>query len=159
MIKVKIIALGKLKEKYWRDAIAEYSKRLGVFCNLEITELSPKALPDNPNEAHIEAALLHEAEMIIKALPKTTTIAALCIEGKMYSSEDLAKEINSACEKTGSITFIIGSSFGLHEKIKSMANVKMSMSKMTFPHQLARVILSEQIYRAFKINEGSAYHK
>ncbi len=159
MIKIKIIALGKLKEKYWRDAIAEYAKRLGAFCNFEITELTPKALPDNPNEAHIEAALLSEAEMIIKAIPKTTTVAALCIEGKQFSSEDLAKEILLAQQETGSITFIIGSSFGLHKKIKDLANVKMSMSKMTFPHQLARVVLSEQIYRAFKINEGSAYHK
>ena len=159
MIKVKIIALGKLKEKYWRDAIAEYAKRLGAFCNFEITELTPKALPDGPNESQIEAALLSEAEMIIKALPKTTTVAALCIEGKLYSSEDLAREISIAQQKTGSITFIIGSSFGLHEKIKNMAGLKLSMSKMTFPHQLARVVLSEQIYRAFKINEGSAYHK
>lgn len=159
MIKVKIIALGKLKEKYWRDAIAEYSKRMGAFANFEITELAPKALPDNPAEAQIEAALLSEAEMIIKAIPKTTTVVALCIEGKMYSSEDLAKEIALASQNSGSITFIIGSSYGLHEKIKNLANVKMSMSKMTFPHQLARVVLSEQIYRAFKINEGSAYHK
>ena len=159
MIKVKIIALGKLKEKYWRDAIAEYSKRMGAFANFEITELAPKTLPDNPAEAQIEAALLSEAEMIIKAIPKTTTVVALCIEGKMYSSEDLAKEIALASQNSGSITFIIGSSYGLHEKIKNLANVKMSMSKMTFPHQLARVVLSEQIYRAFKINEGSAYHK
>ena len=159
MIKVRILALGKLKEDYLRLAVGEYEKRLNGYCSLEISELSPKNLPENPSESEINAALEKEAEMIIKALPKTTKTVAMCIEGRQYSSEELAGLIDRAAGETGSITFIIGSSYGLSEKIKAMADIKLSMSKMTFPHQLARVLLLEQIYRGFKINEGSAYHK
>lgn len=159
MIKVKIIALGKLKEDYLRLAASEYEKRLKGYCSFELTELSPKNLPDNPSESEINAALEKEAEMILKALPKTTKTVAMCIEGRQYSSEELAELIDKAAIDTGSITFIIGSSFGLSPRIKSAADIKLSMSKMTFPHQIARVLLLEQIYRGFKINEGSAYHK
>ena len=159
MIRVKIIALGKLKESYLRDAALEYEKRLRGYCTFEITELSPKALPENPNSSQIEKALTNEADMILKAVPKGSLTVAMCIEGKHYSSEELAEVLEKAATNSGSITFIIGSSYGLSETIKKATDLKMSMSRMTFPHQLARVMLLEQIYRGFKINEGSAYHK
>lgn len=159
MIRVKIIALGRLKEDYLRSATAEYEKRLKGYCSLEFAELIPKALSENPSEAEINAALEKEAEMIIKALPKSSKVVAMCIEGRQYSSEELAELLDRTAGDTGSITFIIGSSFGLSPKIKALADVKLSMSKMTFPHQIARILLLEQIYRGFKINEGSAYHK
>ncbi len=159
MIRVKIIALGKLKEAYLRDAASEYEKRLRGYCTFELTELSPKALPENPNAAQIEKALSAEADMILKAVPRGSFTVALCIEGKGYSSEGLAEVLDRAAEYHGSITFIIGSSYGLSDEVKRVSDIKMSMSAMTFPHQLARVMLLEQIYRGFKINEGSAYHK
>ena len=159
MIKVKIIALGRLKEKYLKDAVCEYEKRLKGYCNLECIELTPKALPDNPSKALIDAALSAEADMILKAIPKSSTIVAMCIEGKQYSSEKLAELLSETANRTGSVVFIVGSSYGLSDKIKGLADIKLSMSEMTFPHQLARVMLLEQVYRGFKINEGSAYHK
>ncbi len=159
MIRVKIIALGKLKEAYLRDAVQEYEKRLRGYANFEFIELSPKSLPDNPSEAEILAALEKEADMILKAVPKGSLTVAMCIEGKQYSSEELAEALEKAATNSGSITFIIGSSYGLSDTVKKAADLKMSMSRMTFPHQLARVMLLEQIYRGFKINEGSAYHK
>lgn len=159
MIRVKIIALGRLKEKYLSAAVEEYSKRLSRYCSLEIAELSPKALPDNPSEAQIVAALEAEADMIIKAIPQGSRVVALCIEGKQSSSEELSLSLEKAAMSGGSVTYIIGSSFGLANRVKAVADEKMSMSRMTFPHQLARVMLLEQIYRGFKINEGSAYHK
>lgn len=159
MIRVKIIALGRLKEKYLSAAVEEYSKRLSRYCSLEIAELSPKALPDNPSEAQIAAALEAEADMIIKAIPQGSRVVALCIEGKQSSSEELSLSLEKAAMSGGSVTYIIGSSFGLANRVKAVADEKMSMSRMTFPHQLARVMLLEQIYRGFKINEGSAYHK
>ncbi len=160
MIKVKIIALGRLKEKYWCDAVAEYSKRLKGYCDFEIIELNPIRLPDNPSDSQIEAALLKEAELITAKIPKGSYIVPMCIEGKQKDSKELATLFDTqSAQGVGIITFIIGSSFGLHSSIKAVGNLKMSMSPMTFPHQLARVMLCEQIYRAFKISEGSAYHK
>ncbi len=159
MIRVKLVTLGKLKEKYLREAADEYIKRLSRYCALEIVELQPKALPDNPSAEQIAAALAAEAELIEKQLPKCGTVVAMCIEGKQQSSEELAATLESAALSGGNATFIIGSSFGIDESLKRRADIKLSMSKMTFPHQLARVMLLEQIYRGFKINEGSAYHK
>ncbi len=160
MIKIRIIALGKLKESYLREAAEEYSKRLSRYCSLEITELNPVKLPDNPKDSEIETALANEKETILSKIQKGSRIIALCIEGKQISSEDLGEIIsNSANFGSGDLTFIIGSSYGLSSEIKNRADVKISMSKMTFTHQMARVILLEQIYRAFKINEGGSYHK
>ena len=159
MITVKLITLGKLKEKYLRDAADEYIKRLSRYCALEIIELQPKALPDNPSAEQISAALKAEAELIEKQLPKGGTVIAMCIEGKQQSSEELAVTLEKAALSGGCAAFIIGSSFGIDESIKKRADIKLSMSKMTFPHQLARIMLLEQIYRGFKISEGSAYHK
>lgn len=160
MIKVKIIALGKLKESYLREACAEYEKRLKRYCDLEITELQPKPLPDNPSDNDVDSALKKEAELILQKIPSNAFIVPMCIEGKQISSPELSGVIsNSAHIGKTSIVFIIGSSYGLCEKIKTLGDMRLSISKMTFPHQLARIMLLEQIYRAFKISEGSAYHK
>lgn len=160
MIAVNIICIGKLKESYLRDASAEYSKRLGAFCKLNITEIQPKRLPDQPSDAEIAAALLAEGKQILAKIPSSSKIVAMCIEGGQLSSKQLAKQFaEDAVTGTGSISFIIGGSFGLSDEVKNRADLKLSMSKMTFPHQLARVMLLEQIYRAFQINSGGKYHK
>lgn len=160
MIAVNIICIGKLKESYLRDASAEYSKRLGAFCKLNITEIQPKRLPDQPSEAEIDAALSAESKQILAKISQNSKIVAMCIEGSQMSSEQLAKQFETdAVSGTGSLSFIIGGSFGLSDEVKKRADLKLSMSKMTFPHQLARVMLLEQIYRAFQINSGGKYHK
>ena len=159
MIKVDIIALGKLKEKYLRDAGDEYSKRLSRYCDLKMTELNPVTLSDNPSKSEIENALVKEKEMILKQLPKDAFVVTLCVEGKEISSEELAVLFKGKANEGKRICFIIGSSYGLSEEVKKMADMRLSVSKMTFPHQLFRIMLLEQTYRAFKINEGSTYHK
>lgn len=159
MIKLTVIALGRLKEAYLRDAQAEYLKRLSRYCDLSVIELNPVSLCENPSRNQIEAALQKEAEMILKRIPNGSLIAAMCVEGKMISSEELAECVNTQLSDGTSICFIIGSSYGLAECIKQRAHLKLSASRMTFPHQLFRVMLLEQIYRAFKINEGGTYHK
>ncbi len=159
MIKITIIALGKLKEKYLQSACDEYKKRLSRYCNLDIIELEPVRISDKPSAAEIDSALCKEAEIIIKKIPQNSDIYTLCVEGKPLSSEKFAESINLSQNIGKNITFIIGSSHGLSEKIKGLSKFKLSFSQMTFPHQLFRVMLLEQIYRAFKINEGGTYHK
>lgn len=159
MIKITFITLGKLKEKYLRDAVDEYTKRLSRYCKLDIVELSPVNLPDNPSQSEIDIALSKEAEMIEKRMPQNSVVAALCVEGKQFSSEDLADFVEKNTDSGKNMCFIIGSSYGLGNIIKQKADLNLSLSRMTFPHQLFRVMLLEQIYRAFKINEGSTYHK
>ena len=159
MIKITGIALASLKEKYLRDASAEYSKRLGAYCNLKIIELDPVRLSDKPSSAEINSALSREAELILKKIPAGDFIVSLCIEGKQLSSEEFSGVIEEKMNIGRGVTFIIGSSCGLSETIKHRADLKLSFSKMTFPHQLFRVMLLEQIYRAFKICSGGAYHK
>ena len=160
MIKIKIIAPGRLKEKYLRDALEEYIKRLSSYAKTEIIELDPVRLPDKPTRPQIEKALLDEAEMIKKRITKDSFITALCIEGREFTSEEFAEQIEQNIDKgIGNITFIIGSSYGLHPSIKDIADMKLSFSRMVFPHQLFRVMLLEQIYRSFKIIQGSDYHK
>ena len=160
MQKVSIICVGKMKEKFYIDAAAEYVKRLSRFCKLEITELPEDRLPDDPSQAQIDAALAKEADAIRAKLPPSAYIIAMCVEGKTRSSEELASLMaQSANQGESHLVFLIGGSFGLHPSLKALAAVKLSMSPMTFPHHLARVMLLEQIYRGFKINEGSAYHK
>lgn len=157
---VTLICLGKLKEDYLRAACAEYAKRLGAFCRLQTVELEPARLPDNPSQSQIDAALEDEAKRITAKIPKGAACFAMCIEGKQYPSEKFSKLLQSASVEGGAnVAFIIGSSFGLSEKIKQMSKYKLSMSEMTFPHQLARVMLLEQIYRAFQIENGGKYHK
>ena len=159
MMKVTLIAPEGLKEKYLRDAAGEYIKRLRGCCDLKISEFSPFKLTEKPNGTQISAALDREAEQILKKIPEGSRVAALCIEGKQLSSEELAGEIRAADNAGTPFTFIIGSSHGLSEKVKKRADIRLSFSKMTFPHQLFRVLLLEQLYRAYKINSGGAYHK
>lgn len=159
MIKVTVIALGKLKEKYLRDAVDEYAKRLSRYCKLDIVELNPVNLPEKPSQSEINTALEKEAEIIKKRIPENSIVTALCVEGKSLSSEQFADFTDTNTASGKNMTFIIGSSYGLSDTVKQIAHLKLSLSKMTFPHQLFRTMLLEQIYRAFKINEGSTYHK
>ena len=159
MIKVTIIALGKLKAKYLSDAVNQYSKRLSRYADLNIVELEPVRLPDKPSQSEIDSALTKESEMIFKKIPQDSFVCSLCVEGKSLSSEDLAYKTRELSAIGKNITFIIGSSYGLSESVKKSSDMRLSLSAMTFPHQLFRVMLLEQIYRAFKINEGSTYHK
>ena len=159
MIKITLITLGKLKEKYLRDAVDEYAKRLSRYCKLEIVELNPVNLPEKPSQNEIDAALLKEAEMITRRIPENSTVTALCIEGTQMSSEQLADFVVANTNNGKNMCFIIGSSYGIGGVIKQKSDFKLSISKMTFPHQLFRVMLLEQVYRAFKINEGGLYHK
>lgn len=160
MLNVQIICVGKLKEKFYADAVAEYAKRLGGYCKFSITELSEERLPENPSAAQIEAALAKEGAAVLSRLPKGGAVTALCVEGKELTSEGLSDKIAAwAGQGRSQLAFLIGSSYGLHQDVKNAADFQLSMSQMTFPHHLARVMLLEQIYRAFKITEGSTYHK
>lgn len=160
MINVNFIVLGKLKETYMKDFTAEYEKRLSSYCRLTVTELEPVKLSDNPSQTEINNALDKEMQMITAKIPKSSYVFSMCIEGKQMSSEELSKKIQdiALCGKSN-ITFIIGSSYGLSDEIKKMSDFKFSMSKMTFPHKLARIMLTEQVYRAFSISNNSKYHK
>ncbi len=159
MIKCKIISLGSLKEKYFKDAANEYQKRLSRFCDLEICEIEPIKLPENPSKGEIGSALKKEAELIIKKIPSNAVTFALCVEGKQLSSEKFAEKISGISSMGQGMCFIIGSSFGLSDEVKSYVDFKLSMSEMTFPHKLFRIMLLEQLYRGFMINSGSQYHK
>lgn len=155
---INLIVIGKLKEDYLRSACAEYIKRLSRFCTFELHELDECRLSDTPSEKEIASALSKEAEQI-KRFSKGMVIP-LCIEGKQLTSPQLSEKLDSAgVNGYSTVTFIIGSSFGLAPEIKAMGDIKLSMSAMTFPHQLARVMLLEQIYRAFQISSGGKYHK
>lgn len=160
MLSVKFICVGRMREKFYIDAFGEYAKRLQSFCRLEVSEPQEQRLSDNPSPKEIETALEREAQDIIKAIPQDAYVVAMCVEGRQIPSEAMG-ELISQRENSGKpkLCFIIGGSFGLAESVKSRADMKLSMSKMTFPHHLARVMLAEQLYRGFKINEGSRYHK
>lgn len=157
---ITVIALGKLKEKYLKDAISEYSKRISAYGKLDIIELTPVRLSDSPSQTEIDNALSKEAEEIKKKIPNGSYVFSLCVEGKQKSSEELAKTIQDVTlNGKSNIVFIIGSSFGLSPEIKKLSDSRLSFSPMTFPHQLMRVMLLEQIYRAFQINTNGKYHK
>ena len=158
--RILVLCVGRMKEKFYMDAAAEYAKRLSPFCSLEIVELAEERLPKDPSQAQIEAALLKEAESIRKKLPPKSVAIALCIEGQLWSSGDLARHmLGWGGRRENRLVFLIGGSNGLHPSIKAEAWARMSMSPMTFPHHLARVMLLEQIYRAYQINGGTKYHK
>ena len=160
MKKVMIICTGKLKEKFYLDAAAEYAKRLSRFCTLTILELPEERLPESPSPAQIEAALAREADAVRAKLPAGCLLIAMCVEGQERSSEALARYLAEAAARgAGHIVFLIGSSYGMHPSLKQQADLRLSMSPMTFPHHLLRVMLLEQIYRAYQINAGSKYHK
>lgn len=160
MQKVTILCVGKMKEKFYIDAAAEYVKRLGRHCKLDIIELPEQKLSENPTQGEIDAALAREAAAISEKMPKGGAVIAMCIEGKLMGSEELAQRVSRfALEGKSQLTFLIGGSVGLHPSIKEQADLRLSMSPMTFPHHLARVMLLEQIYRSYQILEGSRYHK
>ena len=160
MLSVRFICVGKMRERFYIDAFGEYTKRLQPLCRFEIVEPQEVRLSDNPSEKEISAALDKEAADILRAIPGDSYVVAMCVEGRQMPSEGMAKLIAER-ENSGKpkLCFVIGGSFGLSDKVKSRADMKLSMSQMTFPHHLARVMLIEQLYRGFKINEGSRYHK
>ena len=160
MLSIRLVCVGKLREQFFVDAFNEYSKRLSAYCKFECAELNETKLGSSPSDKEIAAALDKEAADIERALGKDAYVIAMCVEGIQLKSEDLAQRISSlAVTGRGRICFVIGGSFGISPRIKQRADMRLSMSKMTFPHHLARVMLAEQIYRAFKISEGSKYHK
>ncbi len=159
MTSVTIIHVGELKEKYYAEACSEYEKRIGGFAKLTNIEIKESRLPNSPTQGQIDNALEEEGKKILDAVPDKAFSVALCVEGKKMSSEALAKAVDSAVGDTGKLVFIIGSSHGLSPKVKSACSLRLSVSDMTFPHRLMRVILLEQIYRAFAINNGLKYHK
>ena len=159
MISVKFVTVGNLKEAYLRDAAAEYEKRLGGFCRFESVCLKEEKLPDSPTDSEIDSALKKESVKILAELSPKAYKIAMCVEGGQMSSEELAKKIDSVSNVTGEICFVIGSSHGLDESVKRACDLRLSVSKLTFPHQLMRVILLEAVYRALNINRGTKYHK
>ena len=160
MLNIKFICVGKLRERFYIDAFNEYARRLSAYCKFECAELNETKLGDKPSDKEIENALVRESADIEKAIPKDAYVIAMCVGAKQLKSEELAQKINSlALSGRGKICFIIGGSFGMAESVKQRADMRLGMSAMTFPHHLARVMLTEQIYRSFKIIEGSRYHK
>ena len=160
MLNIKLICVGRLREKFYIDAFNEYARRLSAYCKFECVELTETKLGDKPSDKEIENALVRESADIEKAIPKDAYVVAMCVGAKQLKSEELAQKINAlALSGRGKICFIIGGSFGMAESVKRRADMRLGMSEMTFPHHLARVMLTEQIYRSFKIIEGSRYHK
>lgn len=156
---INIISVGKIKEKYFTAAIEEYSKRLSRFVKLIVTEIPDERIPDNASEKEIEIVKETEGRKILSKLNENSFVITLCIEGKELSSEELAKKITDISMASSNITFIIGGSLGLSNAVKNKSQLRLSFGKITFPHQLMRVVLLEQIYRAFKINNNENYHK
>ena len=159
MIGITIIAVGKIKEKYFTDAIKEYAKRLSRFAKMNIIEIPDEKIPDNASEKECAAILEKEGAQILAKIPDNAYTIAMCIEGKPVSSEELAHKIADVSMTRSHIAFIIGGSLGLSDAVKSRADTRVSFGKITLPHQLMRVVLAEQIYRAFKINNNESYHK
>ena len=159
MLHITLIAVGNLKEGYLRDACAEYEKRLGAFCRLETVQIRETILPENPSAAEIAAALEREGTKILEAIPPRAYRAALCVEGKQLSSEELAAKLEEIGNTNGALALVIGSSHGLSPKVKEACDLRLSVSRLTFPHQLMRVILLETVYRSLSILRGTKYHK
>lgn len=160
MLAIKIICVGKLKEKFLTQAIEEYVKRLKAMCKCEIIELAEYKITDNPSNSEILRCKSKETETIMKKISEKDYVIAMCIEGEQLSSEDFAQKIEElTVNGVSTIAFIIGGSYGICDTVKNRANFKMSISKMTFPHQLFRVLLIEQIYRGFSIINKTKYHK
>ncbi len=158
---INIICVGNLKEKYLREAAAEYEKRLSAYCKLKITELSEYKLPEKPSLSEIAKCIEAEGAAIAAKIPQNAVIAAMCIEGEMLSSEGFSDRLSQIMsdESASELCIIIGGSYGLWDEIKKRAKLKLSLSRMTFTHQISRVLILEQIYRAFQISTGGKYHK
>ena len=159
MQKITIVTVGRLREGYLREAAAEYQKRLSAYCSVEVIETEQVSLPERAAVVEIDKALESEGKTLLKRLPQNRLNVALCIEGRRVDSEGFARLIKGSAQDHSGINFIIGGSYGLSDDVKRAADVRLSMSDMTFPHHLARIMLLEQIYRAYKINEGGKYHK
>lgn len=158
MFRVTVIAVGKLKEPWLRDGLAEYQKRLAGYCDFSVVEVPEYRLPDEPSPAQIDRGLAEESKAILDKAGKTP-FAALCVEGKAMSSPELARFLLERQQTASGIAFVIGGSFGLDPRVKERAVARISLSAMTFPHQLFRVMLAEQLYRGFSILGGGKYHK
>lgn len=159
MLNIHIVCVGKLKESYLKEAVLEYSKRLSKYCNLNITELSDEKLPNKLNPSIISDIKAKECNHIMEQIKKDSFVFCLDLTGKQFGSEDFSKKLdNIALNLNSSITFVIGGTLGLNEQVLALAHEKISFSKMTFPHQLIRVFLLEQLFRAFKISKGETYH-
>ena len=160
MFDVTLICMGRLKEKFYLQAAQEYEKRLGAYCRFHLVELPEYKLPEDPSPAQNTAGLDKEADQILGKIPKGAWFCIWTPEGKMLSSEELSEQIKSVkLSGKSSVCFLIGSSFGIAQKVKDIADYKLSISKMTFPHHLARILVLEQLYRAEAIQAGSKYHK
>lgn len=159
MTQLTLITVGSLKEDYLKTALDEYKKRLGAFCRVEEIELKEVRIANEEDTGEIERALAEEGERILAKIPKGSYTIALCVEGKEYDSPSLAALLGRAADATGKITLIIGSSHGLAPAVKAAAKERLSVSRLTFPHQLMRVILAEALYRSFSILAGKKYHK
>ena len=159
MLSVNIICIGKLKESYLREAVEEYSKRLRPLCRLSIVELPEERVGDDPSAAEIARTVDAESERIMAKISKGDYVIALCVEGKIVSSEELSAKLEEAQLTHSTVDLIIGGSWGLSDSLKARADLRLSMGRMTFPHQLCRVMLLEQVYRAFQISRGTKYHK
>ena len=157
---IKIIAVGKIKEKYIQEGIKEYSKRLSRYCSLEIIEIDDEKAPENLSDKEMEIVKQKERERILSKVAQNSYVIALVIEGKQLSSEDLAKKMQDLMiDGQSDVCFIIGGSLGLSDEVIAISNFKLSFSKMTFPHQMMRMILLEQVYRGWRIIKGEPYHK
>ena len=160
MQRITILCVGSLKEKYLREVLEEYLRRLTPLCNVKLVELPETKLPDKPSEAQIAAAIADEGRRILAALPDGCDVVSLCVEGKEMSSPELAQYMErSASGGKNGVCFVIGGSYGLSDEVKKRADLRLSFSRLTFPHQLFRVMLTEQIYRAYMIRNGTKYHK
>lgn len=159
MLRIRLIVTGSLKEAYWRNAVAEYEKRLGAYARVEIVELKESRLPESPSDTEIATALAREAEAVLATIPPRAYTVALCVEGKQLSSEQLSQKLDTVMQNYGDLCLIIGSSHGLDPRVKAAADLRLSVSALTFPHQMMRVILLETVYRSLSILHGARYHK
>ncbi len=156
---VSLICVGKLRESFYKDACAEYIKRLGAYCKISVTEMPEERKGDSPSEGEKRACLEREADLIMRAVPRGAALTALCIEGRQMSSEELARTMEGLMASSSKLCFVIGGSDGLSERVKAASRLRLSMSPMTFPHHLARVMVLEQLYRGFSIINNGKYHK
>lgn len=159
MISVNVICVGKLKEQYLRDGCAEYIKRISAFSKVNVIEVAEERCGDDPSDSEIKNVIEKEGSRIIAKIPKGSCVIPLCIEGKEYSSPEFSAQLEKLSLEHSAVTFIIGGSFGISDEVKNLGRIKLSFGKLTLPHQLARMVLLEQVYRAFSISNNSKYHK
>ena len=159
MISVNVICVGKLKEQYLRDGCAEYIKRISAFSKVNVIEVAEERCGDDPSDSEIKNVIEKEGARILSKIPKGSCVFPLCIEGREYSSPEFSAQLEKLSLEHSAVTFIIGGSFGISDGVKKLGKIKLSFGKMTLPHQLARMVLLEQVYRAFSISNNSKYHK